>query len=87
MSSLGGKIQNPTRAIRNPTQNPIPNPNRPNLRGSTGCVCLFFFQSTQAVPRGPPIWIWIFDSPPIWGVKFVEKLGFPNIFVSEKKTY
>jgi len=35
----------------------------------------------------PPIWIWIFDSPPIWGVKFVEKLGFPNIFGSEKKTY
>ena len=24
--------------------------------------------------------------PPIWGVKFVEKLGFPNIFGSGKKT-
>ena len=23
--------------------------------------------------------------PPIWGVKFVEKLGFPNIFGSGKK--
>ena len=44
-------------------------------------------RSIKAVPRGPPIWIWILDSPPIWGVKFVEKLGFPNIFGSEKKTY
>ena len=27
-----------------------------------------FFLGVKAVPRGPPIWIWIFDSAPRFGV-------------------
>ena len=38
---------------------------------------IFVNTGSKAAPRGPPI----------WGVKFVEKLGFPNVFGSGKKTY
>ena len=33
-----------------------------------------------------PIWIWIFDYPPILGAKSVEKLGFPNILGRKKNS-
>ena len=39
---------------------------------------------SQAVPRGPPIWIWIFDYPPDLGCEIRGKTRFSQYLGSEK---